>query len=79
MALIISDDLLQQTQLSEQELLLDLACFLFEKKRLSLGKARQLVGLNLLEFQQELAKREIDLHYSEADFEQDMHNLGIEL
>lgn len=79
MALIISDDLLQQAQLSEQELLIDLACFLFEKKRLSMGKARQLVGLNLLDFQRELAKREIDLHYSEVDFEQDMRNLGIKL
>jgi predicted HTH domain antitoxin len=77
MALIITDDILRQANLSEQELLVDLACYLYERKRLSMGKARALVGMNLLDFQRELAKREIDLHYSEADFEQDMQNLGV--
>lgn len=78
MALIITDDTPRQANLSEKELLIDLACYLYERKRLSMGKARALAGMNLLDFQRELAKREIDLHYSEADFEQDMRNLGID-
>lgn len=79
MALIITDETLRQASLSEDELLVDLACYLYERKRLSMGKARALTHMNLLDFQRELAKRDIDLHYSEADFEQDLRNLGIAL
>lgn len=79
MALIISDETLAKAQLSEQELLVDIACYLYEKKRLSMGKARALAGLNLIDFQQELAKREIDIHYTQEDLNKDLDNLGITL
>ncbi len=79
MALVISDELLDKAQLSENELLVDLACFLYDKKRLSMGKARGLANLNQIEFQMELAKREIDIHYTEEDLQKDLKNLGIEL
>jgi len=75
MALIISDDILSKAQLSAEELLVDLACYLYYKKRMSMGKAKELTGLNQLEFQQKLAARSIDIHYTQEDLE----NLGIEL
>ena len=77
MAIIISDDLLAKAQLSEGDFLIDIACYLYDKKRLSMGKARALTGLNLLDFQKELAAREIDIHYTEADLNKDLENLGL--
>ena len=79
MALIISDETLAKAQLSEQEFLVDIACYLYDKKRLSMGKARALAGVNLIDFQQELAKREIDIHYTQEDLDKDLDNLGIKL
>ncbi len=79
MALIISDETLAKAQLTGQELLTDLACYLYDKKRLSMGKARELANLNLPDFQKELAKREIDIHYTQEDLNKDLQNLGISL
>lgn len=79
MALVISDEILSKAQLSANELLVDLACYLYEKKRLSMGKAKELAGLNQLEFQQALAARNIDIHYTEEDLDKDLENLGINL
>ncbi|MEZ4827154.1 MAG: UPF0175 family protein [Bacteroidia bacterium] len=79
MALIITDDTLQKVNLSAEELLIDLACFMYEKKRMSMGQARNLAGLDQISFQKELAKRDIYIHYSEEDLRKDLKNLGISL
>jgi predicted HTH domain antitoxin len=79
MALIISDEILAKSQLSEQEFLIEIACYLYDKKRLSMGKARELAKLHLIDFQKELAKRDIDIHYSREDLDKDLKNLGISL
>ena len=79
MALIITDDVLAKAQTSAETLLVDLACYLYEKKRMSTGQARQLAGLDPISFQQELAKRDIDIHYNQEDLEKDLENLGIDL
>lgn len=57
MALIITDEILAKAQLSDNELLVELACYLYEKKKLSMGRARGLANLDQIAFQQELAKR----------------------
>ncbi len=44
-----------------------------------MGKARELASLSLLDFQKELAKREIDIHYTQEDLNKDLRNLGISL
>lgn len=77
MALIISDDTLHKVQRTGPELLTDLACYLYEKKRLGGGKARELANLNHVEFQQALGSRGIEIHYSEEDFQEELSNLGI--
>ncbi len=79
MALIITDETLEKAHLSANELLIDLACYLYEKKKLSMGRARGLANLNQIEFQKELALREIDIHYTEDDLNKDLENLGISL
>lgn len=79
MALVISDETLSTVQLSAEELLIDIACLLYERKRMSMGQARKLAHLDHISFQQELSKRNIDLHYSEIDLKKDLKNLGIDL
>lgn len=79
MALVISDETLSTVQLSAEELLVDIACLLYERKRMSMGQARKLALLDHISFQQELSKRNIDLHYSEIDLKKDLKNLGIDL
>ncbi|MEN0006037.1 MAG: UPF0175 family protein [Bacteroidota bacterium] len=79
MALVISDETLAQARLSADELLIELACYLYDKKRMSMGQGRQLTGLDQISFQKELAKRDIYIHYTKSDLETDLKNLGIEL
>lgn len=79
MALIITDDTLTKAKLSANDLLMDLSCYLYEKKRLSTGQARHLAGLDQISFQLELAKRGIDMHYTNEDLNKELENLGIEL
>ena len=79
MALIITDDTLAKAQMTADELLIDLACYLYDKKRVSMGQARHLAGLDQISFQKELAKRDIYIHYTEEDLKKDLENLGISL
>ena len=79
MALIITDETLSNAKISADELLIELACYLYDKKRMSMGQARHLAGLNQISFQKELAKRDIQIHYSEEDLQKDLNNLEITL
>ena len=79
MALIISDEILSKAQLSADELLVDLACYLYDKKRVSMGQARQLANLDQTSFQKQLAKRNVLIRYTEEDLDKDLKNLGISL
>lgn len=75
MNLVIPDDILQAAGMSEAELKLELAILLFQKYKISIGKARHLAGMHLIEFQRELAKRGICLHYDVEDFQADLETL----
>lgn len=79
MALVISDEILEKANLSPSELLIDLASYLYDKKRISMGQARALADLDQISFQKELAKRNIFIHYTEEDLENDLKNLDIKL
>ena len=64
----VPEEWLSMTGFSDpQEMLIDFACFLYAKERLSAAQARKFAGIGRLAFQQELAKRKIELHYSAAD------------
>ncbi|MDY6782746.1 MAG: UPF0175 family protein [Cyanobacteriota bacterium] len=75
MSIVISDEILQAAKLSEAELRLDIAILLFQRYKISTGKARRLAGMSLLEFRQELAKRDICVHYDIEDFKADIETL----
>jgi predicted HTH domain antitoxin len=75
MNIVIPDDVIRTAKISEAELKLEIAILLFQQKKISTGKARQLAGLNLIEFRQELAKRNICVHYDLEDLQADLKTL----
>lgn len=56
----------------EGEFRLELALALYQRKVLSLGKARLLAGMDRWEFERVLGKRKVPRHYVEADLEEDI-------
>ncbi|MEA5619183.1 UPF0175 family protein [Cronbergia sp. UHCC 0137] len=77
MSFAISEEIVKASGLSEKELILELIILLFQKKKITIGKASNLAQMPLLEFQRELAMRNIYIHYDERDLEIDLKNLGI--
>jgi predicted HTH domain antitoxin len=77
--LVISKDVLQSVKMTPSQLTLEIAIYLYAKKKLTLGQAKRLAGLDQIAFQQELAKRHLTIHYDMDDVLKDLHNLGIQL
>ncbi|GCL40808.1 UPF0175 family protein [Anabaena sp. FACHB-1250] len=77
MSLVISEDIVQASGLSEKELVLELIILFFERKKISIVKASQLAKMPLLQFQNELALRNINIHYDETDLDVDLKNFAI--
>ncbi|MBD1808031.1 UPF0175 family protein [Microcoleus sp. FACHB-SPT15] len=75
MTLVISDEVLQTIQLSESELLTEIAILLFEQERFTLGQASRFAKMNQLQFQRLLASRQIPLHYDIAELREDVKSL----
>lgn len=75
MSLVISDDLVKASGLSERELFLEIVLMLFRQDKISLGKAGELMGMHRMQFQKLLNDREICVHYDVADFQEDLDNL----
>jgi predicted HTH domain antitoxin len=75
MSIVISDEILQTTRMSKDELLREIAIMLFQKEKLTLGQASRMAGANQLEFQHLLASRQIPVHYDVEDFETDLKTL----
>ena len=75
MTIVIPDDILQATRLTEDEVKQELAVILFQKDKLTLGQASILAGMNRLQFQHLLASRKIPVHYGVAEFEEDLKKL----
>ncbi len=75
MSLVIPNEILQATGLSEAELSQEIAILLFQKEKLTLGQASHLAQMPQLQFQHLLASRQIPLHYDVAEFEADLKTL----
>lgn len=72
MTIEVSEDILRKTRLSEEEMRIEFALYLFQKYHLTFGQARRLAGLDVISFQKLLAQNKIQLHYDVEDFEIDM-------
>ncbi len=75
----IADHVVQKSGMTVEEIMLRVAIMLFQEEKLTLGQAADLAGLHQIQFQQELAKRNIPIHYGEEEFESDLQNLEITL
>ena len=62
MSVVIPDETLQQTGLTEREALVEIACHLFDTGRFALWPAAKLVGMSRVEFEGELARRKIAIY-----------------
>jgi predicted HTH domain antitoxin len=75
MSLLVSDDIVRASGLSEQELLLEIVIMLFQQNKISLGKASELLQIHRLQLQKLLADRGICLHYDVEEFQEDLETL----
>lgn len=75
MSLVISDDIIRASGLSERELLLEIVLMLFRQDKISLGKASELLEIHRMQFQELLTERGICVHYDVAEFQEDLKTL----
>ncbi len=75
--LIITGDFLEELRLSPSELMIDFAVYLYDKERITIGQAKKLAGLTQIQFQKEMAKREVLFKYDVNDLETDLQNLNL--
>jgi predicted HTH domain antitoxin len=76
----IPEFVFRASQLTPNEVFLELAISLFEKKKLTLGQSSDLCNLSQYQFQHVLASRGINIHYDVEDFDKDvktMEKLGL--
>lgn len=75
MNITLPEELLQAAQMTEAELMREIAIMLFQQERISMGKAAKLAGMHKMEFQELLASRDICIHYDLADYQADVEYL----
>ncbi len=75
MNLVVFDEIVKASGLSEAELLLELVVLLFNQDKISLGKAAELLKMPQIRFQRLIAERGICIHYGVAEFQEDIQQL----
>lgn len=75
MSLVISDEIVKASGLSEDELLVELILLLFQQSKVSLGKAAELLNMSQIRFQRLIADRGICVHYDVAELREDIEHL----
>jgi predicted HTH domain antitoxin len=76
MSVVISDDTLRASGMTEAEFKQEVALLLFASGKLPLGYASKLAEMDKIQFQQLLQERKIPLYsYEIEDFELDLKNL----
>lgn len=75
MNIVIPNDILRAAKMTEDELKLEIAIMLYKQNKISSGKVRAWTGLTVIEFQHELAKRQLCINYDVEDFQADVETL----
>ncbi len=77
MPVVISDETLQQAGMTEREVVVEIACRLFDIGKLHLWPAAKMAGMSRAEFEQELIGRKIPIcRPTLQDFADDVATLG---
>ena len=71
----IPERVLASAKISAEDLLIELAVYLYDSNRLSIGQAKNLVQMDLISFQKELSKRDVYMKYDVEDLDDDIKNL----
>lgn len=72
----IHDDALRGLQLTQTQAVLDLAVGLFTERRVTLGRAAEIARMTQSDFQRELGRRGISIHYDVDDLRADLRTLA---
>jgi predicted HTH domain antitoxin len=75
MSLRVPDELLSITGLTGPGLAIELALEMYQRRKLSMGKAAELAGMSRMDFQSLLASRGGYLNYGVDDLENDLETL----
>lgn len=75
MSIIISDEVLAATRMTDSELKQEIAVLLFQREKLTLAQASRFAEMHRVAFQHLLASRQIPVHYDVEDLEQDVESL----
>lgn len=75
MSLVISDEIVRASGLSEDQLLVEVVLLLFKEDRISLGKAAELLKMSQIRFQRLLGDRGLCIHYDVAELQEDIQHL----
>ncbi len=75
MQLTLPDNVIGRTGLSEAEFKIELAALLYEKGLVSMAGGSHLADIAIYDFQQELGKRGIYVHYAVDDFYEDLKTI----
>ena len=73
--MIVAEELLSLTGMTEQQLRQQLALWLYAKGKLSMGRAVKFAQVNRAEFMDLMAKNNVVLNYSIDDLESDMQTI----
>lgn len=75
MSVVIPDEILNATRMTEAEMLQEIAILLFQQEKLTLGQASRFARMHRVAFQHLLASRRVPVHYGVEDFDRDVQNL----
>ncbi|MFM9841326.1 MAG: UPF0175 family protein [Cyclobacteriaceae bacterium] len=73
--LVIENQILDWADVSESQLLEDIAIMLYQKKKLTFGQAAQMARLSYTDFQFLLGKNHIPTNYDVPELKEDMETI----
>jgi predicted HTH domain antitoxin len=72
---VIPANVFEDAGLTPQEMLVELALYLFDKEVMTLGQAKTLAGMSVGDFMTLLGQRGIEMHYGVEEFMEDIETL----
>lgn len=71
------EEAIQVSQMNPSDLMREFSLYLFSQNKITLERASRLSGMNRQQFQFLLASRDIPIHYTEENLEDDLLNSAL--